>query len=111
MNPPLGVVTPRLQHDAGPGPPRLAAVRGVGAQHADPARRAHPEALEDLDRGGLARPVRPQQGEHLAAARRERYAAQYIGPAVPHPQIADIEHIIHTSEDSMCTTFRTSLMV
>ena len=79
----------------------VAAVRGVGAEHADLARRTYPEPLEDLDRGGLARAVRPEQGEHLPAARREADPAEHVGLAVPHPQITDSQYILHASEDSI----------
>jgi hypothetical protein len=54
---PFGVVTPRLEHHAEPGPPGFAAVRRVYAEHADLPGGPHPESLEDLDRCGLARPV------------------------------------------------------
>jgi hypothetical protein len=67
-DPPLGVVTPGLQDDTHAGAPALVAVRGVGAEHHDPAGRPHPEPFQDLDRGGLARPVRPQQDQHLPLA-------------------------------------------
>jgi hypothetical protein len=52
-------VGPELQYDAdprSPGPPRPLRVR---AEHADLAAIAFPVALEDLDRRGLARPIRP----------------------------------------------------
>ena len=60
-DPPLAVVAPGLQDDPHPRPPVLVAVRRIGAEHLDPAGRAHPEALQDLDRGGLSRAVRPEQ--------------------------------------------------
>ena len=54
-----------LQDDADPGPPRAAGVRRVAAKHRYRTPVAVPEALEDLDRRGLARAVRAEQGEHL----------------------------------------------
>jgi hypothetical protein len=63
------VVTPRLQHNADPGAPSLIGTRGIGAQHRHLARRSHPESLQDLDGGGLARTVRAQQDQHLTPAR------------------------------------------
>ncbi len=91
-HPPLAVVAPGLQHDAEPGPPVLVAVGRIGAEDLHVATGAHPEALQDLDRRGLARPVRPEQRHHLAAARGEADALEDVGRAVSHPQIADVEH-------------------
>ena len=107
--PPLAVVPPGLQDDAEPGPPVLVAPAGVHSEHGHLAGRAHPEALEDLDGGGLARAVRPEQREHLAAPGGERDAVEHVLGAVPHPQVADIKYIIHASEDSTCTTSRIGL--
>ncbi|OJF83257.1 hypothetical protein NS14008_34290 [Nocardia seriolae] len=91
-DPPLAVVAPGLQHHAQPRPPRLVPVRGVGAQHLDPSGRAHAEALEDLDGGGLARAVRAEQGDHLAAMRLEGDVLQDIAGAVAHAQVLDVQH-------------------
>jgi hypothetical protein len=63
---PPGVVTPRLQHDADPGPPGLVGVQRIGAEHLDRPRRGTPEALQDLDRGGLAGAVGAEQDHDLA---------------------------------------------
>src|SRR5204862_4031002 len=52
----------QLEHDADPGPPGPARPGRVLAEHVDRAVIAAPEALQDLDRGGLARAVRPEQG-------------------------------------------------
>ena len=53
--------------------PQLAFVRGPAqAQHLDLARVGGEQALEDLDRGGLAGAVRAEQPEALAALDRER---------------------------------------
>ena len=60
-HPPLAVVAPRLQHHPDAGAPALAAAGRVDAEHPHLPGRPHPEALEDLDGGGLARPVRPEQ--------------------------------------------------
>jgi hypothetical protein len=91
---PFSVIPPGLQDHPDPCPPRLPAVRRIGTEHADPTRRPHPEALEYLDRRGLARPVRPEQGQYLAPAGAERHAGQDVGPAVPHPHVAHVEHEI-----------------
>ena len=66
---PPRVVAPRLQDDAGAGPPVLVGVSGVLAQHRDLTGGPDPEALEDLDGRGLARAVRPEQADDLAARR------------------------------------------
>jgi hypothetical protein len=86
------VVTPRLQHHADPGPPGFPAVRRVDAEHADLSRRPDPEALQDLDRGRLAGPVRPEQDEHLPAPRGERDSVEHIGLPVAHAQVAHVNH-------------------
>ena len=56
-----------LQNDADPVPPRTAGLGRVDTQYADLAVCAFPEALEDLDRGGLAGTVGTEEGEDLAA--------------------------------------------
>ena len=55
-----------LQHDADPRPPFPAAFARVGAKDGDLAAVAAPVPLQDLDRRGLARAVRAEQGEDLA---------------------------------------------
>ena len=68
-HPPATVIAPGLQDDADPGPPRLVGgAPGSTPSTATVAGRRHPEALEDLDRGGLAGAVRAEQHQHLAAA-------------------------------------------
>ena len=101
---PLGVVPPRLQHHPDPRAPRLITVRGIRTEHTDMPGRPHPESLQHLDRGGLARAVRPEQHQHLTAPRREADPGQHIVLGVPHPQVADIEDIVHAMDDSTCTT-------
>jgi len=54
-----------LQHDADPRPPFPAAFARVGAKNGDLAAVAPPVSLKDLDRRGLARAVRAEQGEYL----------------------------------------------
>ena len=61
-----------LQHDADPAAPRAGRAERVGAEDADVAVGALPEPLEDLDRRRLARAVRAEEGEHLAATRTSR---------------------------------------
>ena len=50
---------------------------------------AAPVALEDLDRGRLARPVRPQQAEHLARADLEAHAPKRLDAVVGLRQVPD----------------------
>ena len=89
---PARMVAPRLQHHAGPRPPVLARPRRVLAEHADLARGAHPEALEDLDRGRLPGAVGAEQADHLAAPHLELHALQDVVGAVAHAQIAHGDH-------------------
>ena len=72
-----------LQHDADPrAQPTLGdAVGGIDPERLDAPAAAVPEALEDLDRGGLAGAVRPEQREHLAALHLEAHVAH--GEGVP----------------------------
>src|SRR5439155_21070495 len=60
--------------------------RRVHAEHTDVPVRLRPEALEDLQGGGLARAVRAEQAEHLAVADVEVDAVQDLGSAEAHPQ-------------------------
>jgi hypothetical protein len=80
------VVTPGLQDNTHAGAPALVAVRGVGAEHLDPPARPHPEPFQDLDRGGLAGPVRPEQDQHFPMAGLEGHIVQDVGRAVAHAQ-------------------------
>src|ERR1700733_3540328 len=73
----------RLEHHADPRlEPGGVPVR-VEAEHAHGARVGAPVALADLDRGGLARAVRPQDRGDLAAARGE--AEPVDGGRLPVP--------------------------
>ena len=65
--------------------------RRVEAQDADRAAARRPEALQDLQRGGLACAVRAEQAEHFAVADVEVHAAQHLGRAVAHPQVANLD--------------------
>src|SRR6185436_5857429 len=71
-----------LQHDADPGLPRQAAVLGIDAQHTRLTAGAVAVTLEDLDRRTLARSVRTEQGEGLAAPDLEVDAAQGLRAAI-----------------------------
>jgi hypothetical protein len=66
----------RLQHDADARPPVEPAVARVHAEHEGLAARAVAVALQDLDRGRLAGPVRTEQAERLALLEVERDAVQ-----------------------------------
>ncbi|GAA3312126.1 hypothetical protein FHR33_002916 [Nonomuraea dietziae] len=91
-DPPSAVVAPRLKHDAQPGPPLLVAARGIRAEHLDASRRPRPEPFHDLERGGLARAVRAEQGQHLSLTRLEGHVVQDVGRAVTHAQAVHVEH-------------------
>jgi hypothetical protein len=67
----------------------LARVLGVSAQHADLPRGPRAEPFQDLDRGGLARAVRPEERDHFPGAYLEVDAVQDIRGPVPHPQVAN----------------------
>ena len=57
-------------------------VRWHEAEHLDPARVGVAVALEDLDGGGLAGTVRPEQGQDLTPIDREVDALQDLAGAV-----------------------------
>jgi len=86
------VVAPGLQHHADPCAPPFVTLGRVDAEHADLARRAHPEALQDLHRGGLAGAVRPQQRDHLAAAHGEVDPREHVPGSVAHAQATNVDH-------------------
>jgi hypothetical protein len=66
------------------------ALRGVVSEHAHVARRPLPVALEDLDRGRLARAVGAEQPEHLTALDVERDPPHRLdGPVV----LAQVAHL------------------
>ena len=94
------MVAPGLEDHAGAGPPVLVGVRRVLAEHRHLAGGADPEALQDLDRGGLARAVRPEQADHLAGADVEVDTGEHVVVAVAHPQVADLDRNLHLSQSS-----------
>ena len=51
--------------------------------------RPRPEPFEDLDRGGLARAVRPEDRDDFPGAYAEADAVQDLRGPVPHPQVAN----------------------
>jgi hypothetical protein len=66
-------------------------VRGIDAEHADLSGRARTEAFQDLDRGRLPGPVRPEQDEHLTPAGTEVDPVEHVDRPVPHPQAANVD--------------------
>src|SRR5699024_5692726 len=78
------------QCDADPGAPVLTGVSWVDAEQAYLACRAHPEALQHLDRGGLACAVGSQQADHLAAVDVEVHVGEDVAVAVAHPQVPHV---------------------
>ncbi len=87
----VAVDAARLQHDADPPAQRQRARGGVLSQHRHLAAAARAVALEDLDRRGLARPVGPEQPEHLAAAHLDVDAAHRLELAVALAQVPDLD--------------------
>src|SRR6185312_5841012 len=88
----LGVQTGRLQDQPDPGPPGLADPAPgprVGAEHAYGPGGRRLEALQDLDRGGLARAVRPEQRGDLPGRRGEADVLDRGEAAVALDQILD----------------------
>src|SRR5262249_19440531 len=79
----------RLQAVPDLGPPRPARPGRVLAQHVDGAVVAAAEPFQDLHRGGLARAVGPEQGEHLAAVDLEIDAADGRDVPVALAQVPD----------------------
>jgi hypothetical protein len=63
----VGQVVGLLGDDAHPRAPVRSRLRRVDAENPHRPVVIGPEAATDLDGGGLARPVRPEQGEDLAA--------------------------------------------
>src|SRR5690606_5068052 len=87
----------------------------VRTQHADLATGPGPEALEDLDRGGLARTVRPEQSDDLPPVHVELDTVEHVGGAVTHAQVAHADHrlahgslhLVHRTRCSTSTITRT----
>jgi hypothetical protein len=87
-----GEIRTGLRHDADPRAPaaaRPAAAGRVGAEHAHLASVPLPVSPHDLDGGGLARAVRPEQGEDLATLDIEVDPAQRCHIAVALAQSPD----------------------
>ena len=80
-----------LEDDADPLAPLAARVRRVDSQHLDLARVALAVALEDLDRGRLARAVRAEQAEDLAALDLEADPADRLELAVRLAEVSDAD--------------------
>jgi hypothetical protein len=80
-----------LEHHADPGPQRPGIAHRVAAENAHRALVGLAVALADLDGGGLARPVRPQDAGDRAARRAQRQPVHRGGLAVPLDQRADFD--------------------
>ena len=63
----------------------------IDAEDPDRAAIGPPVALDDLDRGRLARSVRPDQCEDLAGVDPERHAAQDRPAGVVFAQVGDLD--------------------
>ena len=91
----------RLQHETEPIAPRARRRRGIDAEHGDVAAGPRAVALEDLDRRGLARAVRPEKAEHLAGRDLEVDAAHGFDRAVTHAEVAHLDRGTHSSASAM----------
>jgi len=83
-----------LQHHADPGPPARPGVGRVGSEHLHLAAGSLAEPLEDLDGGGLARAVGPEEGQNLTAGDIEVNAPHGLVVAVAHPQAPHGDHTL-----------------
>ena len=89
-----------LQHDSDPRAQLPGTASRVKSQDRDLAAGALTVALEDLHRRGLARPVRPQKAENLAAADLELDAPHRLEVSVGLPEAADLDcRVCHFSDD------------
>src|SRR6478672_2758776 len=88
----------RLQHDPDALAQRAAARAGVVPEHRHVATTAFPVALEDLDRGRLARAVGTEQTEHLAALDADIHAAQRFEVAIGLAQPGDLDRGCRTAQ-------------
>ena len=86
-----GVEATLLEHHADAADHGGVVGQGVVTQDPDGARRRPAEALEGLDGGGLARPVRPQEGDHLARFGGERHPVHGHHVAVGDAQVPDLD--------------------
>ena len=66
-------------------------VRGIDAEHRHVAAGARPVTLEDLDRRGLARAVRPEKPEDLAGGDLEVDPAHRFDRAVSHAEVVNLD--------------------
>ena len=67
----------------------------IPAEHCDLAGRGLPEPFEDLDRGGLAGPVRPEEREDLSGGDLEIDACHSFERAVALAEATDADHCVH----------------
>ncbi len=84
-----------LQDDPDPLLQAAVAALGIPPEHPHLAPGAAPVALEDLDRRGLAGPVRPEQAEHLPALDGEGDAAHGLHVAVRLAQVCHLDGRAH----------------
>jgi hypothetical protein len=88
---PSGMVPPRLEDYSNSRPPVFTRSGRVGPEDAGVAGRRLAEAFEDLDGGGLACPVGPEEGHHLTPTDLEIDTVEHVGRAVSHAQAADLD--------------------
>src|SRR6201996_2292330 len=76
--------------------------RRIEAEHADLARRNLGQAEHHQDRGGLARPVRPEQAEHLAALDGEGDAVDRAGVTIGLGEVLRRNHDLGRHYRRLC---------
>ena len=80
-----------LQHHPDTGPPLATSLGGVLSEHGHFATGAMAEALQNLHRRGLSRPVRPEERKHLASMYLKIYPADGLKRSIGHPQSTDLD--------------------
>ena len=84
-----------LEDDADALAQRPAAAAGIEAEHLGPAAVLRAVALEDLDRGRLARAVRAEQRHDLARLDPEGDSSQRVARAVALAELVDLDARLH----------------
>jgi hypothetical protein len=79
-----------LEHDPDPGPPVLASPSRVNSEDRDFTVRPHPEPLEDLDGGGLAGTVRPEERHDFTTSDVEIDPIENVERPVSHTKADDL---------------------
>ena len=81
----------RHQADPQPGDPGGHDAVGATAVDLDLAARGLQQSADGLERGGLARPVGPQQGDHAASSHHQADVAHRVDVTEPHTQVRHLQ--------------------